>query len=268
MVAILSNARVMRNLPTLGATALGAIAAAIVAALPAETLAAVVEATGLPSLLSAATPPLGATARTLLALTLGGIVGLAFWAIARFVRSRSFERRSADSGAPVLRRADAHPDAPSRRPILASEDLGQPMGVAKARPMSNADATDGGWTLPPPVDPVDGCNLPTDLAVPMAAFDPAAIPDEPAEPVRPVAPLVSALPSVPSFDRIETFELTPTVRATAPAPRSAAPAPTPTPAPSLAALLDRLENGATRRDFVPRRSIDETLGRLRGLATG
>ena len=73
-----------------------------------------------------------------------------------------------DDGALVVRRADAHPDAPPRRP-LSLADLG---GIAP----------------------------PSDLDTPLSAIDPDAIPSVPRAPVRPVAPLASG-------ERLQIFAL-------------------------------------------------------------
>jgi hypothetical protein len=130
------------------------------------------------------------------------------------------------SDVPSVRRADAHPDAPPRRPMSAAE-LGVPP--------------------PPSVRPI-----PRDLDQPLAEFHPAAIPEVPLEPVRPVAPLVRT-PVIepeaeaerkpepelePEIARIETFELTPMVR---PAPRA------PRTEETVEALLERLERVAQAR---------------------
>jgi len=101
-------------------------------AAPGDLLDRLVEASGLPSFLHAATPPLGAKAR----IALGGAGGIATFAIA-FLLLRWIDRLSArparaapvlvpEPGAPRLRRRDVHPDAPPRPPISAARDLGEP----------------------------------------------------------------------------------------------------------------------------------------------
>ncbi len=71
----------------------------------------------------------------------------------------------------MVRRADAHPDAPPRKPMSAA-DLGTPMmevGVGAAR---------------------DERPIPVDLDLPLAAFDPKAILPSPMTPARPVSSLI------------------------------------------------------------------------------
>lgn len=106
-------------------------------------------------------------------------------AVCRFLFGAGGGVRPAAGGddALVVRRADAHPDAPPRRP-LSLADLG---GIA----------------------------LPSDLDTPLSAIDPDAIPPIPREPVRPVAPLASgerlqifalAVPSAPVADGDATID--------------------------------------------------------------
>ena len=115
--------------------ALAAVSVGFVAfAAPEPLLSGAVAVTGLPSLLPAAQPPLGMTARA--ALVAAGAVAafVATWLLLRalnhpFPVGRA--ARIADEPAPLrLRRADAHPDAPSRRPLLAGLDLGEPARAA------------------------------------------------------------------------------------------------------------------------------------------
>jgi len=111
-------------------------------AMPDDLFSALVVRSGLPKLVAAAQPPLGGTAR------LAAAAAAALFAFA-FVLSllRALERAPAaaeadaeadrpeghTSAAPVeaelprLRKADAHPDAPARRPILAGRELGEPV---------------------------------------------------------------------------------------------------------------------------------------------
>ncbi|WP_326523175.1 hypothetical protein [Sphingomonas sp.] len=227
---------------------------------------------GLPALLPAAEPPLGWTARTALAMTLGGAGGAAAWlgaflllggegvvtlrpsgrplrevldepvpARPKSTKSRATafirERISAltarrvtappDSNVPVLRRADAHPDAPPRAPLNAGAELGTPfLAVKAARPPVERD-------------------LPRDLDAPLAAFDPDAIPEVPADPARPLAQLAprTGVAIHAKGERFEAFELP------RPAPIAGA---TPIAAPrtdaTIHALLDRLERGVAQRD--------------------
>jgi hypothetical protein len=162
---------------------------------------------------------------------------------------------------PVLRRADAHPDAPPRRPLFATQDLGTPFLDVRAPVHVVADDT---------AEPVQfERDLPADLDTPLSAFDPQAIPD------APIAPM--SLPRPQLFDereRFETFPLTPMVRPTSeqPAPiRGDVPRAVLDTSTSIHALLDRLEKGVTSRAPAPRaareESLQESLASLRRLAT-
>ncbi len=83
-----------------------------------------VAAAQLELLLPAAAPPLGTTARTLIALALalgGGVFG---FALGHLIARR---HRSVPDAPPVsVRVRDTHPDAPVRRPISAHEEFGEP----------------------------------------------------------------------------------------------------------------------------------------------
>lgn len=261
----------------------GVLAALAAVLVPEWRLVALVEALHLADLVPAARPPLGMTARGLLALVAGGGAGLAVWTGLALV-GRAAAPRQRDEGdapaMPVIRRADAHPDAPARRPIRAHEDLGEPLPIA------------GSIRARAPAAPIGPeLSLPRDLDTPLAAIDPGAIPDVPRDPVRPVPPLAPAPTEAPA----EVFRLTPVRRAARPAPvpaaaaeaapaesdQEAAPAAMPVRAAandalvpaeaevasaSISALVERLERGAAHRRERPRALADDTLGMLRGLA--
>ena len=228
--------RLIESLPSWGGGAVAALAALFFLVLPDWRLESAVAASGLSAVLPFAAPPLGATARALLMLGGATIAGAVAWAALFLVWGpggllHKPARGATTDDAPVVRRADAHPDAPPRRPLSAA-DLGVP---------------------PPPAERP----IPADLDQPLAAFHPAAIPEVPRDAVRPVAPLaqswwapeeevvepepVAVAPEPePELGRIETFELTPMVR---PSPR----APERAEAPTVEALLRRLEAGTRRR---------------------
>lgn len=108
----------------LPAAAMLAFAVAFVTlALPDWRFARMVGMTGLPSILSAAEPPLGLTARILVALVLAGIAFAAAWAGLRAIDQVEPEE---EDDFPSFRAADLHPDAPRRRPILAGAEFGMP----------------------------------------------------------------------------------------------------------------------------------------------
>ena len=121
-----------RNSLDLPVAALAGLAVAFVAfAAPADLLAGLVGASGLPALIPAAEPPLGLKAR----VGLGAGGGLIVFAVA-FVVLRWLDRfgarraeqaeEAAELEMPRLRRRDIHPDAPARMPLLAVHELGEP----------------------------------------------------------------------------------------------------------------------------------------------
>jgi len=115
-----------------GLAALAAISAGFVAfAMPNPLFTGLVEASRLPEFLAAAQPPLGQTARL---AAVGAAVLFAFagvWTLMTLlgrVPARGKVGPGPEAEAPRLRRADAHPDAPARRPLLA-RDLGEPLDL-------------------------------------------------------------------------------------------------------------------------------------------
>jgi len=121
-----------RNALDLPVAGLAAFAALFVAfALPADLLSGLVGASGLPSVLPAAEPPLGLTARIAV-----GLVGAAAAFGLVFLLLRVLDRSGLDrpriraqalqEEAPRPRRRDFHPDAPAPRPISAAREFGEP----------------------------------------------------------------------------------------------------------------------------------------------
>lgn len=270
--------------PLVGVT-LGGAAAAAALVLPGPVLEHLVMSSGLPAVVSAAEPPLGTTARLAIAGGAGGAAALLGW-FALFLllgaRAVTIGGEAANRAVPVLRRADAHPDAPPRAPLLATRDLGTPFleVTAPAPRAAETRETHDSPTIfapthlvaadqapPPPVAPVPPAvedqlaafveqPLPRDLNQPLAAFDPEAIPDVPLP--RPVKLPPARRPSRPAvFDageRFETFELTPPVRPAPVPPHPDARRPEPeakanTEA-TIHALLDRLEKGVVKRGLA------------------
>ena len=261
MVAASRLARLTLPIAPLGAIAVSILAIIACLAAPPSPLDRLVLASGLPDWLPAAAPPLGRSARLLLALAAGAGTGAGAWAVlflrvgkrrvAIAPRARGLAEPS--EGVPIIRRADAHPDAPARRPIFAEQDLGEPFLAIRAAESTGPEATDA--------LAAGELDLPGDLDLPLAAFDPAAVPDQPREPVRAIPSLARPAPLAPG-ERIATF---------APSIEPAA-GPVAEPA-SLDALLRRLEESARRR--LPQRptpipnphgSLEEALTSLRRLA--
>jgi hypothetical protein len=119
-----------------GLAALAAVSAGfVVLAMPDSVFSGLVETSRLPAFVPAAQPPLGETARL---AALGAAALLTFaavWALMTALGRAPARRKpetpaeaDAEAKAPRLRRADAHPDAPARRPLLA-RDLGEPLDL-------------------------------------------------------------------------------------------------------------------------------------------
>lgn len=110
-----------------------ALAVAFVAwAMPGDIFSDLVGASGLAAIVPAAQPPLGETARLLTMAALAGGVFTLLFGLLRLIGMRPSRARTASFAvqgpvAPRVRRADAHPDAPSRAPILAMAELGTPI---------------------------------------------------------------------------------------------------------------------------------------------
>lgn len=210
----LSRPRLTPTAPLWGGAAAAGVIALTALLLPAALLENIVESSGIAALLPVAAPPLGATARAVLALGGGVGVGAVVWAAMYLLIGPGGPLASAPrtSDAPLVRRADTHPDAPPRWPLSVRD-------------------------LPPLAMPGEQ-TVPGDLDLPLASFDPDALPPVPLAPVRALKPLAPApaLPLAPG-ERLETFVLTPPPP---PAPRSEEP-------PSIDALLRRLEQSARRR---------------------
>lgn len=277
MVALaFANRMKLNRWPVLVAGGAGLVVAGVMLAVPTAWLERGVIESGIAAIVSAAEPPLGTTARIL--VSLGG--GIAVAAVILFGLNLLLGRAAPGGAAAAgprmsVRRADAHPDAPPRAPLLATRDLGVPFLDVRA-PVEDGvepeplvlETPVAALPLPPPDAPIAPIAppaerpIPTDLDLPMAAFDPAAVPDVPAQPVR-VPPLIRPTPRPAVLEigeRIETFELTPVQRA-APSAMDEAPIATPEPDPvpadppitrpetdaTIHALLERLERGVGRR---------------------
>jgi hypothetical protein len=218
--------------PPLGAIIAGAAVAVVFATMPVATMEEWAWRSGLPALVAAAAPPLGTTARAVLAIGGAALTGAVAWSVLYllFGSDGLLAPRTRVDAPPAVRRADAHPDAPPRRPMTAAE-MGTPLMDVAAAPVQRPAPE---WTLP------------TDLDQPMSAFDPAAIPDVPLPRPAKVAPMPRAV--LAPGERIDTYVLA-RPPATVPPPRRPR-GDTPAPAlskPSIDALLARLEAHAAQR---------------------
>ena len=99
----------------------------IAAVAPVDLIERLVVLSGLPSVLSAASPPLGFTARAIMvAGSSAATLGAAWLLLSAAGRRRPAERTAEPVKQPRLRTADRHPDAPARRPFSAREALTNP----------------------------------------------------------------------------------------------------------------------------------------------
>lgn len=112
---------------------------------------------GIDTIIPAAAPPLGVTARILLALGLGAFGAILGTMLARRLnrpkveaKPRSRKVGGSETGF-AARNRDAHPDAPARRPIFAHEELGAD-DLSEAEDWSGAQAE----PLPPSAQPIPG----------------------------------------------------------------------------------------------------------------
>lgn len=263
------------------AMVLAALGALMFLLMPTAVLEDLVVDSGIASLVTAAQPPLGVTAHFAIAFLVALVAGGVSWfGLFLLIGTRAvvIGRNAREDGVPILRRADAHPDAPPRRPVFANRDLGTPFLEVTAdtpQPMSAADAME----YTPRV--VEERPIPVDLDTPLATYRGPLDPPLPApdplplgridEPVREPSPIRAPTPEpmvaadprpaqieptspveVPVVDdpaprfapheRIETFELTPMVRSS----ETSAPLPSAT----IHDLLDRLERGVAKRKEV------------------
>ena len=293
MVTVSRHQRLNLPIAPLVAALIGGVTALAFTLMPVAMLEDFVIDSGVAAVLPAAEPPLGETARAALIMIGGGGTALIAWfALFLVLGARAIViQRSGESDeekTPVLRRADAHPDAPARRPLSANRELGTPfLEVRAERPVHiTADLSDEAEPeVAEPAPMAEERDLPADLDMPLAAFDPKAIPEKPIDWFEQRAPLLRT-PRQQVFDpgeRFETFDLTP-MRSSTPSPFVARdpspsepvsqPAPAPVqqvpplpvaesprsrasarveldPSASIHALLDRLERGVGRREMAP-----------------
>jgi hypothetical protein len=119
----------------------GLIVAALILMTPNPLFEAFIVKTGLPNLIDAAQPPLGAKARIVFALVAALAVTTGAWVALSIIVGRKrrehdvaeYRYRMSEETKP-LRRSDAHPDAPYRRPIMAGDDLGAPLDLVNVVP--------------------------------------------------------------------------------------------------------------------------------------
>lgn len=228
-----TSPNLIRWIAPVGGVVAGIVVVAICLLTPTMTLEDWVWRSGIAALVPAAQPPLGVTARAVLALSGGLLAAAVVWSglfllfgTGGFLSNRLAARSARNPGTPNVRRADAHPDAPVRKPLSVS-DLGMPMPPVTPAAASPHPAAPPAAPVVPPVVQA----LPADLDQPLSAFDPEALLPVPREPVRPVAPLRA--PELRAGERIDSIELPTTPHAN-------------DGEPSIESLLRRLEQGTRR----------------------
>lgn len=173
MEALLRRQRLILPIAPIAALIAAALAALAVIAMPINVLEGMATDSGIAALITAAQPPLGETARLAIAFLAAALIGGLLWfGLGMLIGQRSIVLGGGETDAedlPVIRRADAHPDAPPRRPVLAHRDLGTPFLDVHAEPR-------------PPVER----DLPRDLDTPLSAYL------DPFDPPLPPAPLDAA----------------------------------------------------------------------------
>jgi len=230
----------------LAVAALAAVAFAFVTyAMPDDIFSGLIAQSGLPDILAAAQPPLGMKARA--AVIAGGAI-LCFGAILLLMRAldrvpaRRPRRAKAEAEAPVeaprLRRADVHPDAPPRRPLLAGRDFGEPAIDIPETEERFADLA---------VRPLPGFLVAQEMEEPVEA-EPEPEPEIEAlaveEPEQPAAEADPIVPEEPAADAIDALVAQlPEVDAD--------------PSESVSNLMQRLESGLSRREQIIRPSAAE-----------
>lgn len=281
--------------------AMAALAAASVGfvmfAMPDAIFSGLVATSGLPALIPAAEPPLGQTARlaavVLAALGTFFLVSLILRALGQQAprpktaptavapepepepqlssRRRSFI--AVEEPAPKIRRADAHPDAPARRPLFAGSDLGEPLDEIelsygdeewsddysedRARePLPDFMTGDPAPLAGDDYDeeaPVEVEHLAPpeimDAAGPVAAFEPPAFEPEPYEPVEfapaPYPPEPPTMPEAPATADEEDYR--PVIVQQQPPAPACDDAPAEHGEATISDLMQRLERGLQRR---------------------
>lgn len=168
-------------------------------------LETVVLASRIDTVIPAAAPPLGVSARILLALVLAALGALIGATIARRIARPKPEVRErkrnpfGSSAAPVSVRArDSHPDAPARKPISAHEELGsEPAFAGRRRGMLALAQDDEREFMPQEFAPLPG-GMPQqhDAYVADEALD---LGDFAAGPDNYFAPSVVAAAEIPAF---------------------------------------------------------------------
>ena len=218
MEAILRRQHLTLPIAPIAASLAALLVGGAVFAMPIDVLEGMATDSGIASLVTAAAPPLGMTARlsvaVLAALLIGGLLwfGLGLLLGGRGIALRRPAGERTEDGVPVLRRADAHPDAPPRRPVFANRDLGTPFldvhaepRVTGERPLPRNLDTPLSQYLHPLDEPLPPAPAEAVEATPIAMEAIDAVAEQPAQPLpilrdrgdtadaRPIAPPAAGL---------------------------------------------------------------------------
>ena len=130
-MAALSPNPLIRHLPVGAAVAVAVIAAGVFALMPADALEQTVWRSGIAALIPAAQPPLGSTARAVLALAFAAVGAAVTWSAlfllvgpGGLLAPKRHRATDIPSEPPSVRRADAHPDAPPHLPHVLPDSTG------------------------------------------------------------------------------------------------------------------------------------------------
>ena len=240
------------------AAALAVAVAMLVVALPDWRFEGGVAATGLGNVLPAAQPPLGTTARIVVALVLAA---LAF--LGALFGLRALDGKPDTSDFPAFRAADLHPDAPRRRPILAGAEFGTPLDepAPPARRRALVAETLPSFLAPQPPQIADLVPEPEMFPAKKkrADHDDTAEPEVSRESFEPAPPIeVSPAEEVPSFLQAPARDAEAVRAREAAAEQDNADAddwldqgPERAPDLSVASLMQRLESGVARHGGRP-----------------
>ncbi|MFM5886359.1 MAG: hypothetical protein ACKOQ3_13715 [Novosphingobium sp.] len=212
-----------------------------------SVIEALVMKSGIDLIVPAAAPPLGITARILVALILAALGALIGAAIARrLARPKAEERerkrsvRTSEAEEPRVRSRDSHPDAPARRPISAHEELGgddavnapAAPGLLAGRRRGLTAETEQSHFVPPEFAPLPG-GLPQILDLAGAELDRAEeIPAQSAPAVLAEAPAIA-----PAAD-LNAYADAPSAAAEPPAPVAVPDEPVTAPVAALASAAE------------------------------
>lgn len=221
--------------------------------LPGDVLSRAVEASRLPEFFPAAAPPLGTKARIAVALAAAGGTFAAVYLLLRMLgRKRRPEPKQGDWAGidrepetPRLRRSDVHPDAPARRPILATRELGEPAPATTAAPPEREPTPPESTSAEEPVEELelDGPGIERlDPVVAEASADQPIAAERAVEQPKVEQPRIEQPPV-----REAAAERPVRIEPAAPQPSFAPARPEPLEDESIADLVARLERGLARR---------------------